>query len=310
MAYALEKGEPISRGMPRIVTERIDLALEQLLDEKETPEERIHNARKRFKEARAAVRIIRFSLGGQFKTENAWFRDAGRRLAALRDADAVIEAAGKLAEHTDGYHDRRLIRRLRRRLRHRQRRTKKSDFVKQIEETSRELPVAKARVSLWPAIPDDFSAVGTGFRRTYRDGRRAARESVASPSPESFHEWRKRVKDHWYQVQILREIWPEFTKPYRAQIEALSDALGDRHDLDVLRQTVVDLGDFGTDFELGVMHALIDRRISQLSEKAVEAGARIYTEPPRIIHDRFASQWAIWSSRDIQRLAGSSVSSP
>ncbi|MGZ8867320.1 MAG: CHAD domain-containing protein [Thermoanaerobaculia bacterium] len=306
MAYALDRNEPISAAMPRIVTERVDLALEQLLDERETPAERIHNARKRFKESRAAVRLIRFALGDVYRVENAWFRDAGRRLAALRDMDAVLEATDELAVYADGYHDRRLIRRLRRRLAYRQRRVKKADLEQSIEATARELPVAKARVTLWPVIPDGFSAAGPGFRRTFGDGRRAFREAVETPSPESFHEWRKRVKDHWYHVQILRNVWPEFTGPYLKEIESLSDDLGDRHDLDVLRHTVVGLGDFGNDFELSVMHSLIDRRASRLSERAVASGARIYAETPGALHDQFERQSAIWSTGDDERPASAS----
>lgn len=306
MAYAVADGETISQAMPRIVTERIDLALEQLLDHRKPAGERVHNARKRFKESRAAIRLIRFALGDVYRVENAWFRNAGRRLAALRDADAVLEAIDELAEHAGGYHDRRLIRRLRRRLAHRQRRVKKADLEQRIEATVRELPVAKARITLWPAIADDFSAVGAGLRRTFRDGRRAFREAVAAPSPESFHEWRKRVKDHWYHIQILRDVWPEFTGPYLERIESLSDDLGDRHDLDVLRHTVIDLGDFGNDFELSVMHALIDRRASKLSERAVADGTRIYAETPGSLHDHFERQWEIWIKSEAQRLPSTS----
>lgn len=295
MAYAVEKNEPVSQAIPRIVKERVDLALEQLLDVKDSPAERIHNARKRFKESRAAVRLIRFSLGDQFTIENTWFRDAGRRLAALRDADAVLESAALLADHAAGYHERRLVRRLRRRLGHRQRLAKRTDLTTQIDDAARELPIAKARVDLWPQLPADFSAIAAGFRQTYRDGRKAFHAAENSPSPESFHEWRKRVKDHWYQVQILRDIAPAFTKPYRARIETLSDALGDRHDLDVLRQTIIDLGDFGNRFELERMHAMIDRRAARLSETAMEVGAEIYAEPPKVVLNLFESHWLIWS---------------
>ena len=295
MSYAIEKGEAISAAMPRIVSERIDLALEQLLDAAEPPEERVHNARKRFKESRAAIRLIRFSLGEPFEIENAWFRDAGRRLAALRDADASLEAVDLLAADADGYHERRLIRRLRRRLQSRRLRARNEDLDRHIEETAQHLPEAKLRIGLWPKLPDDFSAIGEGFRRTFRDGRRAAQEAFASRTPESFHEWRKRVKDHWYHVQILRDIYPEFTKPHRDQMEALSDALGHRHDLDVLRQTVVETSHFGNTFELGVMHAMIDRRSEDLSETAMAIGSRIYAEKPGAIRDRFETYWKLWN---------------
>ena len=296
MAYAIEKGEPISQAMPRIVIERVDTALEQILDGNERIEERIHNARKRFKEARAAVRMIRSALGDHFASENAWFRDAGRDLASLRDADAVLEAADGLVDYASGFHDRRVLRRLRRRLLHAQRRAKKEELEARVANTAQQLPIARARISLWPALPDDFAVIGEGFRRTFRDGRRACRHAIASPSPEAFHDWRKRVKDHWYHIQILRNVWPEFTRPYRDQMEELSDALGDRHDLDVLRQTIVDGGEFGTDFDLRIAHELIDRRVVELSDRARVIGERIYTEPASAIYNRFEAYWTIWAA--------------
>jgi hypothetical protein len=153
----------------------------------------------------------------------------------------------------------------------------------------RELPAARERVQLWPALPDDFSTIGEGFRRTFRDGRDAAKAAADTPTPESFHEWRKRVKDHWYHLQLLREVWPQSMKWYRSDLESLSDLLGDRHDLDVLRQTIA-----GNDFELRILNALIDRRSLELSVSAMEIGRRIYAEPAGMIHDRLQSYWDAW----------------
>ncbi len=294
MAYAIEKGEPISVAMPRIVAERIDTALSQLLDEREPPDERIHNARKRFKESRAAVRLIRFVLGDQFEVENAWFRDAGRDLASIRDTDAVVEAADELEKYVDGFHERRVMRSLRRRLRAAQKRARSMELGTRIEATAAQLPIAKARISLWPPLPDDFAAIGRGLQRTFRDGRRAGTHAMEEPTPEAFHDWRKRVKDHWYHVQILRDIWPAFTKPYRDQMEQLSDALGDRHDLDVLRDVAV--AHFRSEFDRRVMNELIDRRSNELTATAIEVGQRIYAEPPVAIYNRFEAYWTLFTS--------------
>ncbi len=294
MAYAIERGESITRALPRIIVERIDAAYEQLLDQDETPEERVHNARKRFKETRAALRMIRFSLGRQFAAENVWFRNAGRDLASLRDVDAMIEAIDKLAELADGFHDRRVLRLLRRRLVRRQQRAKRDELQSRISNAAAQLPIAKARMTLLPPLPDRFGTIGDGLVRTYRDGRRMFSEAVAAPSPVAFHEWRKRVKDHWYHAQILRHVWPEVMKPYRDQMELLSDALGERHDLDVLQQLVVDGGVFQREYDMRVIHALIDRRSAEHTAAALLLGERIYAEPPRAIYERFDSHWSAW----------------
>jgi len=296
MAYAIERGESISKALPRIITERVETAHEQLLDQSKPLEERIHDARKRFKETRAALRLIRFSLGRQFAIENAWFRDAGRDLAARRDADAVIESIEKLGEFADGFHDRRVLRIVRRRLERARRRTDRVELDARITNTAKQLPVAKARVSLWSTLDDRFETIGDGLRRTFRDGRRAFHDTRTQPSPETFHEWRKRVKDHWYHSQILRHIWPEVMKPYREQMERLSDALGDRHDLDMLQQIAVENGDFQSDFDLQVLHALIDRRSVELTATATTLGERIYAERPRDVYLKFEGYWTAWTA--------------
>jgi CHAD domain-containing protein len=300
MAYAIEKGEPISEALPRIVMERIDAAYTQLHDRARTPEERVHGARKRFKEARAAIRLIRGPLESHFAVENAWFRDAGRDLAALRDADAVLEAIGTL--EPEGFHERRVHRRARRRLVRLRDRARIADLDSRIENAAAQLPLAKARVTLWPRLSDDFASIGGGLRRTYRDGRRAFQLAAKKPSPEAFHEWRKRVKDHWYHTQILRHVWPEVMKPYRDQMEELSDALGDRHDLDVAQELVLDQASpFGNDFEIRVLRDMVQLRAANLSRNAIRIGALIYAEPSRAVARRFESYWDAWldDSREV-----------
>jgi len=293
MAYAIERGEEISRALPRIITERIDHAHEQLLDVSQPPEERIHNARKRFKETRAALRLIRRPLGKQFAVENHWFRDAARDLATLRDADAVVEAIAKLSESADGSNEERVLKKVRRHLEKAQRKTTRGELNARITNAAAQLPIARARLSLWSRLDDRFDTIGDGLQRTFRDGRRAFRTARDEPSPETFHEWRKRVKDHWYHSQILRHLWPELMKPHREQMEKLSDALGDRHDLDMLQQLA---GDLESDVDLRALHGIIDRRSAELTETAMGLGERIYAERPGAVYEKFKRYWDAWSA--------------
>ena len=52
----------------------------------------MHQARKRFKELRALLRLVREPLGARFKLDNRRLRDVGRRLAESRDAAAMLES--------------------------------------------------------------------------------------------------------------------------------------------------------------------------------------------------------------------------
>lgn len=284
MAYSLEPGEPLSAAIPRIMSEQLVRAREHLTGGAGPLDERIHDARKRFKETRALLRLIREPLGPQFAIENAWFRDAGRDLAAARDADAVLEALLKL----------KLSRGIRSRAKRvlEERRRGSADLEPRMANVAEQLVVAQARASLWPALDDSFETIAGGLLRTYRDGRRAMHHSGM---PHELHEWRKRVKEHWYHAQLLRHVYPAMMKAYASTLSDLSRALGDHHDLFELRQIVAqsprELGRTRTVVEL--LDA-IDARQRELEAEATEIGRRVYAERPNAWLARMRNYWDTW----------------
>lgn len=84
-----------------------------------------------------------------------------------------------------------------------------------------------------------FRALRGGLKRTYRRGRTGRKRAFAAPTTERLHEWRKRVKYHWYHVRLLQNVWPEPMKVRRRELKVLADLLGDDHDLAVLRQLLL-----------------------------------------------------------------------
>lgn len=303
MAYAIERTETLHGAVQRIMDEQIVRARETLDDPKAPAAERVHDARKRFKEIRALLRLIRNPLGDQFAHENAWFRDAARDLAAARDADAVIEALDKLAlPRATAKRARKIID---------AQRTSHPPLDPIIDNVLEQLVIAHGRLGMWPELDDSFDTIAPGLLRTYREGRRAMRSSLkllssseflgssgflgvdrgSAPSrgtprnpeaPEELHEWRKRVKERWYHAQLLRHVWPEMMKPYADVLSTLSKALGDHHDLHVLRDLVPDLAD------------VIDTRQAELEQQAMSIGRRVYAEKPDAWLARMRNTWKAW----------------
>ncbi|HEX8254125.1 MAG TPA: CHAD domain-containing protein [Thermoanaerobaculia bacterium] len=271
MPYTFDLDESAGAAVRRIMHEQIVRAREQLTDSKSPREKRVHDARKRFKETRALLRLVREPLGAQFNTENVWFRDAGRELAAVRDADAVLEALDKLE----------LPRALRNRVK-KQLHAKRGevDIDDLIAKTLEQLAIAEARISTWPELDDSFDTIAAGLVRTYRAGCRAMK---GARSAEELHEWRKHVKTHWYHAQLLRQLWPPMMKAYAAVLEDLSHALGDHHDLHVLRDSVADAPP--------ELLAAIETRQRELEREAEEIGKRVYAERPRAFVARFEKLW-------------------
>ena len=199
--YRLKAGEPLPAGIALIAHGRIDHAIAELSGQTDsTPEEAVHEARKDLKKLRALLRMTRGEVGdGRFRRENACFRDAGRELAGVRDSDVMLETLGALDLPPEMELElRRKIQAGRRALGGGdERATAASGVVSMLRE-------ARGRVDDWPLKHDSFDALGDGLERTYRRGRLNFRAARADPTVEALHEWRKRVKELWYQHTLLR----------------------------------------------------------------------------------------------------------
>jgi len=285
MPYAFQRHETIPAAIARILDEQLVRAREQLTDPEAAIDKRVHDARKRFKETRALICMIRDPLDARFAVENAWFRDAGRELSAARDADAVLEALRtlKLPPYIRA--------RARRALRAR-RNSDPAGLERRIAVVLEQLVVARARISMWPPMDDSFDTIVGGLLRTYRNGRRAMNNSGM---PAELHEWRKRVKEHWYHALLLRNVWPAMMKSWACVLEELSHTLGDHHDLFELRQIVARApADFGRSRTVLTLLDAIDRHQRELEDHARELGRLLYAERPRAWRSRMQQYWSAW----------------
>ncbi len=281
MAYAIEQEEAAGPAIVRVMREQLDRARTQLTDAKAPIEKRVHDARKRFKETRALLRLVREPH------ERAVFRDLGRLLAGARDAEAVLEALEKLAKSATLPPA--TLRRTRSLLR-----SRRGSTDAPVDEVLTQLQAASERLDTW--TPPE--AIAEGLKRTYRRGRRAMRVAAERGMPEDYHQWRKRVKEHWYHAQLLRHVWPDVMKAYAATLETLSRALGDHHDLTVLRQIVAtERSRLGRRSLVVALLDAIDARQQELESETQTIGARIYAESPRRWLARMWNYWTTWRAR-------------
>ena len=118
---------------------------------------------------------------------------------------------------------------------------------------------------------------------------RAARKE---PSTEAFHEWRKRSKDLWYHVTILREAWEAPLKAYADEAHELSNRLGDDHDLAVLLEwthgRAIAVGGSGGRANL---EGVAEERRAQLQREAFALGGLLYAERPKDFSARMRRLW-------------------
>lgn len=298
MSYRLETYESLPDGIKRIVLEQIDQALEQLIDLPEGRDEAVHDARKRFKKVRAVLRLVRDEIGNEvYQAENVCFRDAGRRLSAVRDSAVLIETLDYIVEHAQ---DERLTSTLAAKLRHRL--TYAHEYLSnRVLESEGALAIvidtitqARMRVHTWPIEHDDFSALAGGLRRVYKRGRNRLSDAYDSPSPENFHEWRKRAKYLWYHTRILKPLWSDVLDEVADEIHDLSDLLGLDHDLTVFLDKIIDLPEIAEDENSYIFDDVIGQQRAKLQATARPLGQRIYAEKPKAFIKRLANYWAAW----------------
>jgi CHAD domain-containing protein len=108
------------------------------------------------------------------------------------------------------------------------------------------------------------------------------RRAQADATDESLHEWRKRVKDLWHVEQIMQSAAPRKMKKLAKRTHALSDLLGDDHDLAELRLYAGRHPDsFDDSAAQAGQIAVIDRRRSELQRRALALGRKLYRRSPR-----------------------------
>jgi len=294
-AYRLKRKEALDDGLRRIAAGRAEQALERLRGT--GPGEAgfadaVHGARKDLKKLRAVLRLLRDPLGKRaYEEQNGRCRDAARLLSASRDAMVRLETLAALSERFDDLPPGALAawrEGLERDCAQRTEGTAEAAVAESIEL----IEAAREAVASWDFDSGAWSLIAPGVLRTYRRGRRAMREAEAEPGEESFHRWRKRAKDLWYLLRILRPSWPELLGPSAEQAHRLADLLGDHHDLAVLREDLAGRHFSAEDSE--AFAAAIVGREDELAEAAFELGHRLYAEKPKAFRERLRAYLRTW----------------
>jgi CHAD domain-containing protein len=295
MSFKLKQGERIDQGVRRIVCKRIESALAAMRGKtRNLGDASVHDARKRFKEIRGALRLVRDELGEkQFRRENETFRDAGRPLSALRDAKVLVDTLDGLIAHFNGRVKPAGFASLRRILlaRRRAKRTEVLERDHAVSKIVKSIRQAKKRVDDWPLRHGGWRAIEPGVKQVYGQGRRAMRRAMSDPCDETLHEWRKRGKDLRYQMELLEEVWPETMRTLAEQAHHLTDILGEDHDLAVLRATMQEEDISKTPVDGELLVALIDERRCALQREACELGEKLYREHGKTFVGRLKGYW-------------------
>jgi CHAD domain-containing protein len=257
----------------------------------------VHQTRKRMKRMRALLRLFRDDLGEDaYRFENESYRDTARILADVRDAQVMISTLDHVAELLGVDAPPELLADVRRSLVGNLGAASRSMTHRgAVDDAVARLRRAEARVDGWPLHTDSSKAFAGGLRRVYKRGRKDLELALEARTVEAWHEWRKRVKYLWHQLEVLAPAWPEMFEVMYEEAEEVADLLGDDHDLAVLAERVTSRPErYGDGPDVQRLLAVVEERRLQLEEEAIERGRRLFVETADDFTERIAAYWDTW----------------
>ena len=282
-SYTLRLHKPLSSEVVRVYRGQINGARRALRTPDDTS---VHSARKAIKRSRAILRLIRGALTEErYRQLDRGLRAVGRRMGPIRDAAVALALVQTLAE--EGALQREAAETLRAFL--------EAEHARAWDEANAGEGLEAVRSDLQDLSIDqadvgdlDVLTLYGGLAATYRSGHGRLAEAAQAPSAEALHAWRRQAKYLGYQLRLLVPSWPLVLRPTVRAFDALTDALGDDHDLSELvrRLRETDL----SKSQRATVREDAQARGRGLQAKAWSLGARLYAE--RVPH--FAARVTVY----------------
>lgn len=255
------------------------------LNEGTDRDDAIHQARKHLKKLRALLRLIEPPLGRRHRPCDRYFRDIARRLAPLRDACVRQQTLAQLAQQQPALAE--VIRELLVLL-------PASNGVKKPGKVARQAATAlregRQWIARWPPLEPRYRTLGGGFKAVYLEARDPVWQLAGVAEAEPWHQWRKWVKYHGYQLRFLQPLAPDWLQPRAQQSKELGEWLGREHDLDMLAGL---LGRYGARLE-GLAEPILPLIVQQrqaLRAQALDLGRQLFEAEADDIGRRLKRHW-------------------
>jgi CHAD domain-containing protein len=242
------------------------------------PEESVHEYRKSIRRARAVIALLRPALGT--KAASGLSRELKRAFAetgAFRDADVLLATLRLLPG------DEPVLPAIEAAL-GRERERDAEGAARALEAGSRILrPLPDA---LRVTLPESFSMddLAAGLSRSLRRVQDALARAWESRLDADFHDWRKRVKELRYQIEMLASSGSAALKRREKALAALAEELGETTDLILLEAALAERASRGQIPESLSLHGAIRTAVSERSEALLSRGREMFALP----HGEFA----------------------
>jgi CHAD domain-containing protein len=297
MSYELRQDETLGDGARRIVSRQVEGAIEASKAKQNGKGSPVHETRKHLKKARAALRLVTGEIArDEWKRADRCLKKVGQLISEVRDAEVRLETVRELRDFARG---------------------KKRGFQETEELLAFELDSFLAAFSEWPREAeeqlcqtrdriqewqlDDLSCkrLRRNVQKTYQRGRKALRKAIERTSTKRLHTFRKRAKELWYQLRLLRPLAPAVFKELNDELKAIGQYLGQIHDLAFVEARLASIGPARKQGER-ILNALIDARAAELEQTAIALGERFYAERPNRFARRISKFFSEWEKMKVR----------
>src|SRR6266403_3216325 len=216
MSYERRADETLGDGLRRIICRQIENAIDASKAKQNGKGSPVHETRKHLKKARSALRLVRGEIDrGVWKREDRCLRKVGQLISEVRDAEVRLQTVRQLREFARG--KKRSFRETEELLAF-ELDSFLAAFSEWPEEAKQRLTQALDRIRAWPLDDLRCQQLRKRVQKTYKRGRKALEVAIEKTSTRNLHTFRKRAKELWYQLRILRPLAP-------AVLNELSDEL-------------------------------------------------------------------------------------
>jgi CHAD domain-containing protein len=294
VGYRIKQKEEVGKAVRRIVREQLRSAIRVARNRKLGQEQRVHEVRTRLKRSRAALALIRREVGDKAERDDRRLRDAGRLLARPRDLAVQAHTFRVLGSRLQSELPPRLLARLSAAERQIRRALEPEDVERDLKQAARALRRLRRDLSKW-GLCGGRHAIGESVTRTYRRGLAELEAARERPTPERFHDWRKRVKALAYELRIIAAAVPELTTTLMPKIDRLGEILGQVHDLDCVKATAeLHPRWFGRAADGEAVLAAVDERRAQLENEALALAGSVFAGRARDVRSLIKNGWKLW----------------
>lgn len=292
MRCKIRQDEAPGESIRRIACEQIEAAIAASRAASNGKGSPVHQTRKHLKKARAALRLLATEVSRErFRQEDRRLRNVGRLISNIRDAEVRLATVKQLRQGPDAPRSRNFTE------------TEEllafeldsflAAFSGWQEEAASKLQRAQAGIADWHLHRLSRNQICRTVRKSYRKGRVALECARKKGSAKKFHELRKRAKELWYQLRLLRPLKPKVFRELSNRLKTLGENLGHAHDLCFVAERLQSIAGAGTNKRGSrALEALIDSREKDLLRAACALGERFYATKPKEFSGRIAGYFA------------------